>query len=150
MNTEQNTHEYVIDKLIKRFECYSLNVLIPPPVFTKMNGRVVEYDESRKILKVIFPIYPEYLNPFGYMQGGMIAAAIDNTFGPLSMLVAPPNYTRQLEIKYRKPIHPSMRMITVIGQCTKSNKRQLFLTAGVFDEFQNELAIAKALHWVID
>jgi len=34
------------------------------------------------------------------MQGGMIAAAVDNTIGPLSFLVAAPNVTRRLEMKY--------------------------------------------------
>jgi len=33
----------------------------------------------------------------------MVAAAADNTLGPLSVLVAPPNLTRRMEITYARP-----------------------------------------------
>ena len=42
------------------------------------------------------------------MQGGMIAAAVDNIVGRLSMLIAPPNFTRNLEMKYKKAINSDL------------------------------------------
>ena len=59
----------------------------PPPVFDTMKGEVVSYDSENEILTNKFPVLHEYLNPYGYMQGGIISAAIDNTIGPLSLLV---------------------------------------------------------------
>ena len=59
----------------------------PPPCFTTMRGEFLEY-ESRKSLKVSFPVTFGTLNPQAAMQGGFIAAAFDNVFGPLSYLAA--------------------------------------------------------------
>ncbi len=59
----------------------------PPPCFTSMRGEFLEYD-SRKCLKVSFPVTAESLNPQATMQGGFITAAFDNVFGPLSYLAA--------------------------------------------------------------
>ena len=60
---------------------------VPPPSFREMEGRFIEY-EYRKALVCSFPVKEKYLNPMGVMQGGFIAAAIDNTMGPLSYLTA--------------------------------------------------------------
>ena len=125
-------------------------LLMPPPVFVTMQGEFIGFDRANKILKARFPVLTEQLNPYGSMQGGMIAAAIDNTLGPLSMLVAPPNFTRRLEIKYRRPITPGLKYITVIGKFIEQKKRQLFFRASVVDDEGNELASGKAVHWILD
>ncbi|MEN8136608.1 MAG: PaaI family thioesterase [Thermodesulfobacteriota bacterium] len=125
-------------------------LLMPPPVFTTMQGEFIGFDRENKILQARFPVLAEQLNPYGSMQGGMIAAAIDNTLGPLSMLVAPPNFTRRLEIKYRRPVTPGLDYITVIGKFLDQKKRQLFFRASVVDGDGNELANGKAVHWVLD
>jgi acyl-coenzyme A thioesterase PaaI-like protein len=122
---------------------------LPPPVFLAMRGEFVSFDRQKKILTTRFPILPEQLNPYGSMQGGMIAAAIDNTLGPLSLLVAPPNFTRRLAIKYRRSITPGLGRITVVGKLIEQKKRQLFFQASVVDDEGNELAGAKADHWII-
>ncbi len=145
-----NVHEEVISELKLKFKDFLSNVTIPPPVFVKMHGKVIEYNSYKGTMQITFPINADDLNPFGTMQGGMIAAAIDNTFGPLSMLIAPPNYSRELEIKYRKPIHPNLGHIYVTAQFIKSDKRRLFFTASVLDNVKNELAKAKAMHWIIN
>lgn len=48
------------------------------------------------------------------MQEGMIMATIDNTVGPLSMLIISPNFTDDLGMKYRKVINSDLGHITVI------------------------------------
>ncbi len=68
----------------------------PPPCFTSMGGQFLDYD-SRKSLKVSFPVTSESLNPESAMQGGFITAAFDNVFGPLSYLAAR-NPCRTLDI----------------------------------------------------
>ncbi len=125
-------------------------LLMPPPVFAAMRGEFISFDRANKILMARFPVLTEQLNPYGSMQGGMIAAAIDNTLGPLSMLVAPPNFTRRLELKYRRPVTPGLDFITVIGKFIEQKKRQLFFRASVVDQEGNELANAKAVHWIPD
>ena len=58
----------------------------------------------------------EYLNPYGNMQGGIIATAIDNTIGPLSMLVSKPNFTRYIQVKYGRIIPPEIDYIYVTAK----------------------------------
>jgi len=126
------------------------SVRIPPPAFDAMKGEIIKFNQEKSILTVRFPILQKHLNPFGNMQGGMIAAAVDNAVGPLSMLVAPPNFTRNLEIKYRKVINSDLDNIIVIAKFVQQKKRFLHFEATVLDNLGNELAAAKAVNWIVD
>jgi uncharacterized protein (TIGR00369 family) len=77
---------------------------LPPHCFVLMKPEYLEY-ESRQLLKISFPVEKEYLNPMLGMQGGFIAAAFDNVFGPLSYLAArTPCTTLDLHTNYIRPI----------------------------------------------
>lgn len=125
-------------------------ITIPPPVFEAMEGEFIDYDSENESLTTRFPVLNEQLNPYGHMQGGIIAAAIDNTIGPLSMLVSPPNFTRHMEVKYGKAISPELDYISITAIFIEKKKRQLFFEAIVEDSAGNKLATAKSKHWVID
>jgi len=124
--------------------------LLPPPVFIAMQGEFIFFDRAKGLLKARFPVLTEQLNPYGSMQGGIIAAAIDNTIGPLSMLMAPPSFTRRLELKYRRSVTFGLGFISVLAEFMEQKKRQLFFRASVTDDDTNEMASAKAVHWIID
>ena len=96
--------EIIMERVRERLGDKIVQFRIPPPVFVSMQAEVVAFDPEEASLTVRFPVLEKDLNPYHTMQGGMIAAAIDNTLGPLSMLVAPPNVTRQLEVTYSRPI----------------------------------------------
>lgn len=122
----------------------------PPPVFEAMQGELINYDLQEKTIVIKYPILKEQLNPYGNMQGGIISAAIDNTIGPLSVLVAPPNFTRHMETKYAKIISPDLKHIFVSATFIKQKKRQLFFEAIIKDKMGNKLATAKTTNWIID
>lgn len=124
-------------------------VTVPPPVFEAMRGEFIHFNEEEETLENRFPLLPEQLNPYGIMQGGIIAAAIDNTTGPLSMLVAPPNFTRRMEIKYRRTIDLKTDFIYVSSRFVEQNGRQLFFNASVHDGNGLEFAFARSMHWII-
>jgi acyl-coenzyme A thioesterase PaaI-like protein len=134
------------EKLGDKVEDY----LIPPPVFTSMQGEFVELALDEGILVNRFPVLKEYLNPYGAVQGGIVAASVDNTLGPLSMLVAPPNVTRTLEMKYSRPVTPDLEYITVKAKFMSQEGQFLHFRAEVRDMAGNLLARAKATHWVLD
>ena len=125
-------------------------IIFPPPVFDALKGEVIGYDIDSETLKNRFPILPEHLNPYGNMQGGIIAAVIDNTIGPLSLLVAPPNFTRHMEVKYSKVVSPDLGYIYVKARFIEQKRRQLFFEAVVESSLGEKLASAKSTHWVID
>jgi acyl-coenzyme A thioesterase PaaI-like protein len=122
---------------------------IPPPVFVSMQAEVVAFDFEQASLTVRFPVLEKDLNPYHTMQGGMIAAAIDNTLGPLSMLVAPPNVTRHLDVTYSQPITLELGVFLVTARLVERDKRFLNFTAEVTTEAGGKLAKAKAVHWII-
>lgn len=121
---------------------------IPPPVFAEMEGEFIAFDQAEGWLRTRFPIKPDYLNPYQTMQGGMIAAAVDNTLGPLSMLIAPPNVTRTLEMKYSRPIPIDLGHILILARFLGREGRVLRFTGEVRSENGALLARAKATHWI--
>lgn len=123
---------------------------LPPPVFATMEGEFVELDMHAGVLTARFPMREAYLNPYGTMQGGMIAAAVDNTLGPLSMLVAAPNVTRRLEMTYSRPVTMDMAHIMVRGELLERDHRWLHFRADVRSPDGLRLARSKATHWIID
>lgn len=134
------------DKLGDRMDEYAF----PPPVFAAMEGKFVELDLDAGLLTAQFPVLESYLNPYGTMQGGMVAAVVDNTLGPLSVLVAPPNVTRRLEMTYNRPVTLDMGAIVVAAKLLERKDRWLVFRATIRSREGLLLARSKAIHWVID
>ena len=124
--------------------------VFPPPVFAAMEGEFLEFDLDAGLLATRFPVRESYLNPYGTMQGGMVAAAVDNTLGPLSVLIAPPNVTRRLEMTYNRPVTLDMGHIVVNARLLERKDRWLFFNAEVRSREGLRLARSKAVHWIID
>jgi acyl-coenzyme A thioesterase PaaI-like protein len=122
----------------------------PPPVFIAMQGEFIDFDLDAGTLTAQFPVLESYLNPYGKMQGGMVAAVVDNTLGPLSVLIAPPNVTRQLEMTYSRPVTLEMGTILVNAKLIERNDRWINFRADVRTREGLRLARAKAAHWILD
>ena len=138
--------EVVKGRLGDRVEDYAF----PPPVFAAMEGEIITFDLEAASLSARFPVLESYLNPYGTMQGGMVAAAVDNTLGPLSVLVAPPNVTRRLEVTYSHPPTVDMGYIVIHARLLEQQDRLLFFRADVRNRQGLRLARAKATHWILD
>ena len=119
---------------------------LPPPIFADMAGEFVDLNMAAKTLTVRFPVQARYQNPMGTMQGGMIAAAIDNAIGPLSFMVAAPNVTKTMEVTYLRPIPASVAEITVVAAFTGQNGRELTFVADVLRGDGAKLATARSVN----
>ena len=137
--------EILSDKFGDQIKQYQL----PPPIFITMKGEFLDIDLESGSLTVKFPILESYSNPYGAMQGGMIAAAVDNAIGPLSVAMAPPNVTRNLEMKYSKSARPEMEYIIVKARLVEREEPKLYFEADVRSPDGHRLAKGKALHWII-
>ena len=125
---------------------------IPPPIFTDMDGQFLAFDPVARQLTARFPFKARYQNPMGYMQGGMIAAAIDNTIGPLSFMVAPPNVTKSMTVTYLRPITTAIQFITVIARqepTPETADREIIFTADVLRDSKTVLAQAHSLNIIL-
>lgn len=150
MGSADTLFSAIIDKLASQLGDRVDQYALPPPVFTAMEGKFLKLDLDVGALTAQFPVRESYLNPYGTMQGGMVAAAIDNTLGPLSMLVAPPNVTRRLEITYSRPVTLDMGCILVEARLIDRQDRWLFFRADVRSREGLRLVRSKATHWIID
>lgn len=56
---------------------------LPPPACAKTLGiEFTAIDAERGTIEVRFEAKPEFLNPAGHVQGGFLAAMLDDTMGP--------------------------------------------------------------------
>ena len=124
--------------------------LLPPPAFEVMHGEFLTLDPEAGLITTRFPVLAKFQNPFGAMQGGFVAAAVDNTIGPLSMVVAPPNVTRRLEMKFGRPITIDLQHIRVEGKFLEREGRNLTFSAEVRDRKGRLLARGRSFHFIID
>jgi acyl-coenzyme A thioesterase PaaI-like protein len=115
-----------------------------------MQGEFTDFDLEEGILSARFPVLDSYSNPYGIMQGGMIAAAIDNTIGPLSMIVATPSVTRELHLKYSRAVEINQDFVLVQARWVDQQDRWLNFTAAVRDPEGKLLARATARHWIVE
>ena len=100
---------------------------IPPACLIDMAGEPMEYEEGQS-LSVRFPVLPRYANPLGHMQGGYIVAALDNTLGPFSYLIAPPSVTSALNTQYLRPVTAATAFITCTARLTERTRATLYLS----------------------
>jgi acyl-coenzyme A thioesterase PaaI-like protein len=114
-----------------------------------MRGAFIDIDLDAGKLTVRFPVQERYQNPMGAMQGGMLAAAVDNAIGPLSFMVAPPSVTRSLALSYLQPVTTAMRYIDVTAHFGERNGRELTFSAEISGDDGVLLAHATALHVII-
>ena len=128
---------------------------LPPPVFADMETEVRDYrpgDAETHVgatLVARFPVLERYQNPMGVMQGGVIAAAVDNVVGPLAYLVAPPSATSQLTMTYLAPVTPDTEHVEVEARLVARAGRQLVFDAVVRSPDGAELAVARATQTVL-
>jgi uncharacterized protein (TIGR00369 family) len=53
-----------------------------PPAATLLGFKLLEIDPEQGTLRAQFEAKPEFLNPQGNVQGGFLAAMLDDTLGP--------------------------------------------------------------------
>jgi uncharacterized protein (TIGR00369 family) len=72
----------------------------PPPAAALLGFELLEIDESKGAIRVRFTARPEFANPIGSVQGGFLAAMLDDTLGPaLQSTLAPDQFAPTLELK---------------------------------------------------
>lgn len=105
---------------------------LPPKVFLNMQGEFIEFVEGQRLV-ARYPNLERYANPFGFMQGGIIVAAMDNTVSPLSYMVAPPNITSGIEAIFKRPIKGADPFIDVIATVVNRSDSSISLQAEVLN-----------------
>jgi acyl-coenzyme A thioesterase PaaI-like protein len=134
----------------ERYGAMTDQMVLPPPIFAELGSEVVALDVEAGMMQMRFPFEQRFTNPLGYMQGGMIGAAMDNTIGPLSFLVAPPSVTVRFDMRFLKPINAPITHFWVTAQLESHEGRKLTFTATAHDEERSiEYTTAHAEHLIL-
>jgi uncharacterized protein (TIGR00369 family) len=71
-----------------------------PPAAQILGGKLLEIDPEQGTLKVAFEAKPEFINPFGIIHGGFLAAMLDDTLGAaLAATLGADEFAPTIELK---------------------------------------------------
>ena len=91
------------------------------PAGELLGWKVVEADPAARTLRVQFETRAEFLNPAGVVQGGFLAAMLDETFSPaVAACLQPDEFPVTLEMKISF-VAPA-RIGTLIGEARVVNQ----------------------------
>jgi uncharacterized protein (TIGR00369 family) len=107
--------------------------LTPSSAF--LGCRPVEADPGRGFARNAFPLRPELLNPLGALQGGFIAAMLDDTVSIGALITIGGDYvvpTLEMKISFFKPVMG--REAFAEGGLVKRGKTIVFMEGQMVDE----------------
>lgn len=106
----------------------------PSPSAALMGWRLIAMDPQAGTMEVGFDGKAEFRNPAGFLQGGILAAMMDDTMGPCFVVhvqgKAYPS-TIDLHTHYLRPV--PVGEVTVKARVVKAGKSVAFLEAELFD-----------------
>jgi uncharacterized protein (TIGR00369 family) len=78
----------------------------PPPAASTLGFKLLDIDPAAGTIRVQFEGKPEFLNPMGNVQGGFLAAMLDDTLGPALVATLPKDQfapTIELKVNFIRP-----------------------------------------------
>jgi uncharacterized protein (TIGR00369 family) len=78
----------------------------PPPAAVTLGFKLLDIDPDRGTIRAQFEAKQEFLNPLGVVQGGFLAAMLDDTLGPALVCTLPPGQfapTIELKVNFIRP-----------------------------------------------
>ena len=105
---------------------------LPAPSFEQLGGVFLNYIDRQELFTK-FNIKPKLSNPQGTVQGGIIAACFDDTFGPLGIVAARhPVMSIDINIQYVRAV-PLEKDIFIHTKVISRSPSTLFLRADAFN-----------------
>jgi uncharacterized protein (TIGR00369 family) len=119
---------------------------VPPPAAAQTLGfRMLDIDPERGTIRVQFQAKREFLNPMGVVQGGFLAAMLDDTLGPaLVCTLAEDQFapTIELKVSFIRPAQPGV--LIGEGRIVSRGGSIAFLAGELRDEQGELIATASA------
>lgn len=117
----------------------------PPPVAQLLGFRLVRVAPEDGTIEVEFTATAQFLNPAGHVQGGMLAAMLDDTMGPALVATLGPGEwapTTDLHVQFHRPALPSR--LTGHGRVVRRGGAIAFLAGELVDAHGRTVATAIA------
>jgi len=114
-----------------------------PPCADLLGWRLLEYDAAKGSAKIAFESRREFLNPAGFVQGGILTAMLDDTMGPAVLLMTEGRFytvTIGMNVSFLAPARKG-RFVGE-GQVLQLGKTIAFLEASLRDG--DDVLVARA------
>jgi len=117
----------------------------PPPSAVLLGWELVSIDPDAGTIEVAFAATDQFLNPAGVIQGGFVAAMLDDTMGPALVATLGPDQfapTTDLHVQFLRPARPG-RLIGR-GRVVRRGRDVAFLAGELADGSGQIVAVATA------
>jgi len=117
----------------------------PPSAATTLGFELVTVDPEAGSIEVAFTATDQFLNPVGVIQGGFLAAMLDDTLGPaLAAVLEPEQFapTTDLHVQFLRPARPGR--LLGYGRIVRRGRDVAFLAGELRDETGTIVAVATA------
>ena len=118
-----------LEKIKAELNAKGIDIQLPPASMLELQ---IEYLEAvpGKSIKGKVPFQKRFTNPIKTYQGGILSAAMDDFFGPLSYISAGrPCTTLSLNTTYLKPFTEKMEYIIIEAEVLQQTKSFIFMRA---------------------
>ena len=127
-----STHEQVLAsmrEMAATFAAAGIALELPPPSSQTLGTTFTEFDLG-KFLAARFAFAQRFANPLGMFQGGFLAAAFDEVFGPLAYMTAgKPVVAIEISTTYIRPFTAADELLDVRAEVVVKNRSLLVLRA---------------------
>jgi len=116
-----------------------------PPAAVLLGWELVSVDPDAGTIEVAFAASDQFLNPAGVIQGGFVAAMLDDTLGPALVATLGPGQfapTTDLHVQFLRPARPGR--LTGRGRVVRRGRDVAFLAGELADESGQVVAVATA------
>jgi uncharacterized protein (TIGR00369 family) len=116
-----------------------------PPAAVLLGWELMAVDPEAGTIEVAFAATDQFLNPAGVIQGGFVAAMLDDTLGPaLAAMLGPGQFapTTDLHVQFLRPARPGR--LTGRGRVVRRGRDVAFLAGELVDDSGQIVAVATA------
>ena len=116
-----------------------------PPAAELLGWELVDIDPERGTIEMAFEAGERFLNPIGVVQGGFLAAMLDDTLGPALVATLPEGRfapTLDLHVQFLRPARPGR--LVGRGRVVKRGADIAFLAGELVGPDGKEVATATA------
>jgi uncharacterized protein (TIGR00369 family) len=116
-----------------------------PPAAVALGFELVDVDPDAGTITTAFTVGDAFLNPVGTVQGGFLAAMLDDTLGPALVATLPPGQfapTADLHVQFLRPARPGR--FAGHGRVVRRGRDLGFLAGELRDESGELVAVATA------
>lgn len=129
----------------------ALDDFAAPPCAKLLGWRLLDARPQEGWIKLAFEGKPDFCNPAGFVQGGMLSAMLDDTMGPAVLVMSEGKLyttTISMTVNFLAPAKPGP--IIAEGKVTQLGKTVAFVEGKLMAEDDALLATATAVERLID